>query len=66
MFGDVNDEKSEIAKWRNDERNYFLLEELGVKPTVSYLVNVRNQEEAIHNEEKHEEHKEEKTEEKHA
>jgi len=71
MFGDVNDENSEIAKWRANERNYFLLEDLGVKPTVSYLVKVRNQEEAIleakhHGAEKHEDHKEEKTEEKHA
>ncbi len=66
MFGDVNDENSEISKWRNGNRNYVMLEDLGVKPTVSYLVKVRNQEEAIHNEEKHEEHKEEKHEEKHA
>lgn len=70
MFGDLNDENSEIAKWRNDNRNYFLLEELGVKPTVSYMVKVRNQEEAMiheeahhggaNHEEKHKEHKEEK------
>ena len=39
---------SDLAKWRNNERNYFLLEDLGVKPTVSYLLKVRNQEEAIH------------------
>lgn len=51
MFGDVNDEKSEIAQWRNDDKNYFLLEEVGVKPTVSYLLKVRNQEEAMHHEE---------------
>lgn len=51
MFGDVNDEKSEIVKWRNDDKNYFLLEEVGVKPTVSYLLKVRNQEEAMHHEE---------------
>jgi len=66
MFGDVNDENSEISKWRANERNYFMLEELGVKPTVSYLVKVRNQEEEIHAGEKHQEHKEEKHEEKHA
>jgi molybdopterin-containing oxidoreductase family iron-sulfur binding subunit len=48
MFGDVNDEKSEVNTWRNDDKNYFLLEEVGVKPTVSYLLKVRNQEEAIH------------------
>ena len=48
MFGDVNDEQSAINTWRNDDKNYFLLEEVGVKPTVSYLLKVRNQEEAIH------------------
>lgn len=53
MFGDVNDEASEIAAWRNDDKNYFLLEEVGVKPTVSYLLKVRNQEEAIHHHEGH-------------
>lgn len=48
MFGDVNDEASAINTWRNDDKNYFLLEEVGIKPTVSYLLKVRNQEEAIH------------------
>jgi MoCo/4Fe-4S cofactor protein with predicted Tat translocation signal len=70
MFGDLNDENSEVTKWRNNERNYFMLEELGIKPTVSYLVKVRNQEEPMHNHEggheKMDEHKDEKHEEKHA
>jgi len=74
MFGDANDENSEITKWRNDDKNYVLLEEVGVKPTVSYLLKVRNVDEKVtfyaeeghkggHGEghgEKHEEHKEEK------
>jgi MoCo/4Fe-4S cofactor protein with predicted Tat translocation signal len=47
MFGDINDENSEVSKWRNSERNYFLLEEIGVKPTVSYLMKVRNQDEPM-------------------
>jgi MoCo/4Fe-4S cofactor protein with predicted Tat translocation signal len=63
MFGDVNDEKSEVTKWREDDRNYLLLEEVGVKPTVSYMIKVRNQEEAILEKEevvaKHENKKEE-------
>jgi molybdopterin-containing oxidoreductase family iron-sulfur binding subunit len=43
VFGDLNDENSEVAKLRaTDERNYFVLDELGVKPTVSYLTKVRN------------------------
>jgi molybdopterin-containing oxidoreductase family iron-sulfur binding subunit len=43
VFGDLNDEKSAISILRKeDERNYFILEELGIKPTVSYLTKVRN------------------------
>ena len=53
MFGDANDEKSEVSKWRSDDKNYVLLEEVGVKPTVSYLVKVRNQEEEMHTHEEH-------------
>ena len=72
MFGDANDENSEVTKWRGDDKNYYLLEEIGVKPTVSYLLKVRNVEERVTfyaeeghkgghegHEEKHEEHKEE-------
>ncbi len=43
-FGDANDVNSAVSKARNDSRNYYLLEELGVKPTVSYMVKVRNEE----------------------
>lgn len=53
MFGDANDEKSEVTAWRNTDRNYVLLEEVGVKPTVSYMVKVRNQDEKILREEGH-------------
>ncbi len=73
MFGDANDEKSEVSKWRSDDKNYYLLEEVGVKPTVSYLLKVRNVDERLtyYNEEehkgaqkghqeKHDDHKEEK------
>lgn len=71
MFGDLNDEKSEVVAWRNDDRNYLLLEELGVKPTVSYMIKVRNQDEKMLHEEhhgaaKHEGKKEEHKEEKHS
>ena len=71
MFGDANDEKSEVSTWRKSERNYVLLEEVGVKPTVSYMVKVRNQEEKIlreegHVEAKHEDKKEAHSEEKHS
>ena len=69
VFGDLNDEASAISILRKeDERNYFVLEELGIKPTVSYLTKVRNcegsEEEETH--EKHEGSEEEKAEKKHA
>lgn len=71
MFGDTNDEKSEVTTWRNSERNYVLLEEVGVKPTVSYMVKVRNQEEKIlreenHSEPKHDDKKDAHSSEKHS
>ncbi len=50
IFGDLNDADSAISKLRKqeaEERNYFILEELGIKPTVSYLTKVRNCEETI-------------------
>lgn len=71
IFGDLNDENSEVVKWRNDDKNYFLLEEVGLKPTVSYLLKVRNVDEQItfygeaehsgaHEGTKQEDHKEDK------
>jgi molybdopterin-containing oxidoreductase family iron-sulfur binding subunit len=47
IFGDLNDSESMVSKERNDERSYFLLEDVGVKPTTSYKVKVRNQAEPI-------------------
>lgn len=47
VFGDLNDSESQVTKERNDERTYFLLEDVGVKPTTSYKVKVRNQDEQI-------------------
>jgi MoCo/4Fe-4S cofactor protein with predicted Tat translocation signal len=47
VFGDLNDDSSEVAMLRKeDERNYYVLEEIGTKPTLSYLTKVRNCEEA--------------------
>jgi len=46
-FGDLNDEKSEVTRWVKDDKNYYLLEELGIRPTVSYHVKVRNVDERI-------------------
>lgn len=41
-FGDMNDPNTSISKFLNDPRNYKLLEELNVKPRVSYLTKIRN------------------------
>jgi MoCo/4Fe-4S cofactor protein with predicted Tat translocation signal len=58
IFGDLNDEESAVTKLRKeDERNYYVLEEIGTKPTLSYLTKVRNCEEMEFG--GHEEHKEE-------
>jgi Fe-S-cluster-containing dehydrogenase component len=47
IFGDLNDEESAVTKLRKeDERNFYVLEEVGTKPTLSYLTKVRNCEEA--------------------
>jgi MoCo/4Fe-4S cofactor protein with predicted Tat translocation signal len=48
IFGDLNDHESQVAEIRKDDKNFFLLEDVGVKPTLSYLVKVRNQEEEMH------------------
>jgi len=70
IFGDVNDTESNVAKLREDERTYFLLEDVGVKPTMSYMVKVRNQDEQIifHEDEavKHDNKKDEHHGEKHS
>jgi Fe-S-cluster-containing dehydrogenase component/anaerobic selenocysteine-containing dehydrogenase len=42
VFGDLNDENSQVAKLYKDPRNYFLLAELHTLPSVGYLTRVRN------------------------
>ena len=41
-FGDMNDSSSAIAKRKADKRSYLALEEVGTKPSISYMVKVRN------------------------
>lgn len=43
VFGNMNDENSNISKKFRNKRNYHLLEELSVLPSVGYLTKVRNQ-----------------------
>ncbi|WP_228237006.1 TAT-variant-translocated molybdopterin oxidoreductase [Allomuricauda sp. M10] len=46
VFGDVNDKESKVAKLKEDDRMYHLLEHVGTKPNVFYHVKVRNTTEA--------------------
>jgi Fe-S-cluster-containing dehydrogenase component len=42
IFGNRNDENSEVAKALKSERTYYVLEELNVQPGIGYQVKVRN------------------------
>ena len=45
VFGDLNDPESRISKLVKQERTYYMLEEIGVQPNISYMAKVRNTEE---------------------
>jgi molybdopterin-containing oxidoreductase family iron-sulfur binding subunit len=42
IFGDLNDENSQVSQWYNDDRKFEMLEEIGVRPSVFYLAKVWN------------------------
>jgi Fe-S-cluster-containing dehydrogenase component/anaerobic selenocysteine-containing dehydrogenase len=44
-FGDLVDVDSRVGKLKHDERDYILLEEVNLRPQISYLAKVRNTEE---------------------
>ncbi|MEC3905824.1 TAT-variant-translocated molybdopterin oxidoreductase [Tamlana sp. 2201CG12-4] len=46
LFGDINDKESKVAKLKEDNRMYHLLEHVGTKPNVQYQTKVRNTTEA--------------------
>ncbi|TYB78412.1 TAT-variant-translocated molybdopterin oxidoreductase [Bizionia myxarmorum] len=46
VFGDINDKESQVAKLKEDNRMYHLLEHIGTKPNVMYHTKVRNTTEA--------------------
>jgi len=46
VFGDVNDKESQVAKLKEDDRKYHLLEYVGTKPNVFYHTKIRNTKEA--------------------
>lgn len=41
-FGDMNDKESELSKYREHELGYTVLEEIKVKPNVTYIAKLRN------------------------
>ncbi len=45
IFGDLTDLKSRVAQLKTSGRNYTLLDELNLRPALSYLAKVRNSEE---------------------
>ena len=46
IFGDINNKDSKVAKLKEDNRMYHLLESVGTKPNVMYQTKVRNTKEA--------------------
>lgn len=42
IFGDLNDNDSQVVKETSSKRNYHLLEEIHTLPSVSYLTKIRN------------------------
>ncbi len=43
VFGDLNDETSQVAKMKKNQRNYNLLNELNTQPRTTYLAGLKNQ-----------------------
>lgn len=41
-FGNTNDQNSKVSKMREEKRSFLVLEELNVRPSVTYLARVRN------------------------
>jgi molybdopterin-containing oxidoreductase family iron-sulfur binding subunit len=42
MFGDLNDEKSVVARWKNEPTDYGLLAELNTRPRLTHMAVIRN------------------------
>jgi molybdopterin-containing oxidoreductase family iron-sulfur binding subunit len=42
VFGNLNDPEAEVVRWKAEERNYGMLEDLNTRPRTSYLARVRN------------------------
>ncbi|XZE52480.1 TAT-variant-translocated molybdopterin oxidoreductase [Planctomycetaceae bacterium SH139] len=42
VFGDIQDTQSEVYEWRKDPRDYAMLDQLNIKPRVTYLARISN------------------------
>lgn len=42
VFGDMNDPNSAVSKYRNHDLAYYVLEDLNIKPNVTYIAKLRN------------------------
>ncbi len=42
VFGDINDAKSEVSRCRNHDLGYSVLEEINIRPNITYLAKLRN------------------------
>ena len=42
VFGDMNDPESEISRYRKHSLGYYVLEDLNVRPNVTYVAKLRN------------------------
>jgi MoCo/4Fe-4S cofactor protein with predicted Tat translocation signal len=41
-FGDINNKEEEFSKYRNHELGYYVLEELNIRPNVTYIAKLKN------------------------
>ena len=59
VFGNVHDKESKIAKTRNEnqQRLFYVIEQVHTLPNVNYLAKIRNTNEVIETGEQHEEEK---------
>ncbi|MGQ9819893.1 MAG: 4Fe-4S dicluster domain-containing protein [Candidatus Kapaibacteriales bacterium] len=42
IFGDMHDKDSELFYWRNHKLGYYVLDELNIKPNVTYIAKLKN------------------------
>ncbi|HZW38674.1 MAG TPA: TAT-variant-translocated molybdopterin oxidoreductase [Ignavibacteriaceae bacterium] len=41
-FGNIKDKESEVGQWKEHDLTYYVLEELNVRPNISYVAKLRN------------------------